>query len=293
MCLMAWSWQPGHAQTLLLAANRDEWLDRPTLPMRWWQPDPQLPVLVLSGRDSRSGGIWLGLSDTGRFAAVTNVRDPGRERPQAPSRGLLPLRYLLGVDPRGEHAMPNRGPGAYAEAVMQDAQNYAGFNLLLGDAACGQLVWLSNHPQALREVEPGLHGLSNAALDTPWPKVVGMKTALAQQVSRELPDQFEALRGALLHDRSAADAALPSTGVSLERERALSASFIRMPGYGTRSSTLLRMEQDGGVHVRELQHQPMPAAPVDFVWNWRARQAHRERLRGAGSGGLPHVDAMR
>ena len=293
MCLMAWSWQPGHAQTLLLAANRDEWLDRPTLPMRWWQPEPSLPVLVLSGRDSRSGGIWLGLSDNGRFAAVTNVRDPGRERPQAPSRGLLPLRYLLGVDPRGEHAMPACSPGAYAEAVMQDAQAYAGFNLLLGDAARGELVWLSNRPQALRDVKSGVHGLSNAALDTPWPKVAGMKAALAQQVSRAAPDQFEALRGALLHDRTAADAELPRTGVSLERERALSATFVRMPGYGTRSSTLLRLDQDGGVRVRELQYQPRAADPVDFVWNWRARQAHRESLHGVGSSGLSHTDAMK
>ena len=293
MCLMTWSWQPGHAQTLLLAANRDEWLDRPTLSMRWWQPEPSLPTWVLSGRDLRSGGIWLGLSDNGRFAAVTNVRDPGRERPQAPSRGLLPLRYLLGVDPRADHAMPACSPGAYAEAVMQDAQAYAGFNLLLGDAVRGELVWLSNHPQALREVEPGVHGLSNAALDTAWPKVVGMKEVLAQQLSREMPDQFEALRNALLHDRTAADAELPRTGVSLEREHALSATFIRIPGYGTRSSTVLRLDRDGGMHVRELQYQPTVADPTDFAWNWRARQAHSESLRGAGSSGLSHPDAMK
>uniref|UniRef100_E6PRG4 NRDE family protein n=1 Tax=mine drainage metagenome TaxID=410659 RepID=E6PRG4_9ZZZZ len=273
MCLIAWSWQPGRPRTLLLAANRDEWLDRPTLPMRWWRPDAAPATEVLSGQDLRSGGIWLGLTRRGRFAAVTNVRDPALERAEAPSRGLLPLRYLLGLHPQVGSIMADCSPAAFAQAVQSSAQAYAGFNLLLGDMRSGAMRWLSNHPQQNCSVAPGLHGLSNAALDAPWPKVQALKAALAESAEvadAERPASFGVLTQALQREQIAPDAALPQTGVSLEWERALSAAFIRMPGYGTRCSTLLRLDFDGSALARELQHQPGIASPPDFVWNWRA-----------------------
>ncbi len=272
MCLIAWSWQPGQPRTLLLAANRDEWLDRPTLPMRWWHPDAALSTEVLSGQDLRSGGIWLGLTRRGRFAAVTNVRDPALERAQAPSRGLLPLRYLLGLHPLDGSTMADCSPAAFAQAVQSCAQAYAGFNLLLGDLRSGAMRWLSNHPLQNCSVTPGFHGLSNAALDTPWPKVRDLKAALAERVKltdAETPVPFDVLIQALQREQIAPDDALPQTGISLDWERALSAAFIRMPGYGTRCSTLLRMDADGGALVREVQHQPGAPSPPDFAWNWR------------------------
>ncbi|MBW4047108.1 MAG: NRDE family protein [Proteobacteria bacterium] len=270
MCLIAWNWQPGTAQPLLLAANRDEWLDRPTLPMRWWRPDPTKPTEILSGRDLRSGGIWLGFTRSGRFAAVTNVRDPGLERPLAPSRGLLALRFLLEQHPKDGTLMPDCAPSHYAAAAQLVAHEYAGFNLLLGDMARSELMWLSNHPASFCRVEPGVHGLSNAALDTPWPKVRALRAALAQQARQAADGQFAALEAALTDQHTAPDAQLPRTGVTPVWERALSAAFIRVPGdpgYGTRCSTLLRTDSDSRIHVREVQHQPAPAEPADFIWN--------------------------
>lgn len=269
MCLIAWSWRPGCTQTLLLAANRDEWMHRPTLPMRWWRPAPSRPDMVLSGQDLRSGGIWLGLGRHGRFAAVTNVRDPSRERPLAPSRGRLPLRYLLGMDPHTGAAMTGCSPHRYAEAVLQRASDDAGFNLLLGDAESGTLVWLSNQPPAMQDVEPGTHGLSNAALNTPWPKVQALKRTIGQQVEESVVSQFTAMTAALHDNRPAPDSELPNTGVSLAWERGLSAPFIRMPDYGTRCSTLLRLDHDGNAHVREIQYPSQTANAADFSWNWR------------------------
>ncbi len=241
MCLLAWSWQPDTDQPLLLAANRDEWLARPTRPMRWWSPRPGRAVL--SGRDLLGGGIWLGLTRDGRFAALTNVREPTPQPPAAPSRGALALQFLLG----------DAAPLEHAQALRAQDAAYAGFNLLLADLRLGQMVWTSNRAPHALVVPPGVHGLSNAALDTPWPKVV----RLCQRVheARALPaaPQSARLFAALADHRCAAAHALPDTGVGAELERALSAAFIRLPGYGTRSSTVLRADAHG-IQVVERQH---------------------------------------
>jgi uncharacterized protein with NRDE domain len=232
--------------------------------MAWWRPDPDAAFELLSGRDLRGGGIWLGVTRDGRFAALTNVRDPARERDAAPSRGSLALNFLRGLHPHTVQPLPRCSPRAYAEAALQQADAYAGFNLLLGDLRAGTLVWASNHPCAWREVEPGCHGLSNAALDTPWPKVVALKSALQTSPS---DGAFEHLAAALRDARTAPDAELPSTGVSRELERDLSAAFIDLPDYGTRSSTLVCADAQR-LHVRELQHDA-PGATADFSWEWR------------------------
>lgn len=243
MGLLAWSWQPGSAQPLLLAANRDEWFARPTRAMRWWSPRPGHSVL--SGRDLLGGGIWLGLSADGRFAALTNVRDRMPAPPRAPSRGALALGFLLG----------DAAPLAHAEALRAGAAAYAGFNLLLGDLRRGEMVWLSNRADRLERVPPGVHGLSNAALNTPWPKLERLRAAVRDARALAGETQLAALRAALLDPARAADAALPDTGVGAELERALSAAFIRLPAYGTRASTLLRADARR-VEVREQQHAP-------------------------------------
>lgn len=258
MCLIGWAWRPDGA--LLLGANRDEWLDRPALPMAWWHAADGTEIL--SGRDLRAGGTWLGLTRAGRFAAVTNVRDPALERPQARSRGDLALRFLCGRAPLDDQTVAE--PGAYAEAALDTPRTWNGFNLLLADLAAGTMVWASNHPPALRRLEPGVHALSNAALDTPWPKVLALRQALEREGAGAPAAGFDALARALGDARPAADALLPRTGVGLEWERALSPAFIRIPGYGTRCSTLLAVGADGAVQVREIQHPG--GARVDFDW---------------------------
>jgi uncharacterized protein with NRDE domain len=241
--------------------------------MRWWRPDVTRATEVLSGRDLRSGGIWLGLTRCGRFAAVTNVRDSKPNPVDAPSRGLLPLRYLLGTRPLDGSPMSDCSPLAYAQALDGSGSTYAGFNLLLGDMRSGTMHWLTNHPGHGCQVMAGIHGLSNAALDTPWPKVEVLKATLAQASDLDDADPFAVLTHAMQNTSTASDADLPQTGVGHEWERALSAAFIRLPGYGTRCTTLVELRFDGSALLRELQHAPEVTSPVDFVWNWRSGES--------------------
>jgi uncharacterized protein with NRDE domain len=233
MCLIAFSWQPGSAEPLRLAANRDEFYARPTLPMHWWADAP-----LLAGRDLQEGGTWLGIARDGRFAALTNVRDPSRQRSGAPSRGRLPLGYLR---------EPGLAPARFIDRLQATAADYNGFNLLLGDLRRSELWWFSNHaPRDTRRLGPGVYGLSNALLDTPWPKVERVRHAL-----HTAADDDDALLQAMLDAQPAPDEALPSTGVSRDWERLLSAPFIRSTHYGTRSTTLLRL---GVGEARVVEH---------------------------------------
>jgi uncharacterized protein with NRDE domain len=234
----------------VLASNRDEFFNRAASPLAWWQPaagdEP-----VLGGRDLSAGGTWLGLQRNGRLALVTNVREPGRNLPDAPSRGDLVLQWLRRADLREQ-----------PEQLLHPPRN--GFNLLGVDLAQGgQGVWLSNRGGSAQTLGAGVHGLSNAALDTPWPKVRQLKRQLATAVPQAsaVPALTAAVFGILADRRTAPDAELPHTGVTLERERLLSALCIRItePGsdravYGTRCSTVVVLEQLGAqqmVHVCE------------------------------------------
>lgn len=224
MCLLAFHWQPGAALPLQLWANRDEFLARSALPTAFWPEHPQ----VLAGRDMQAGGSWMGVTRQGRFAALTNFRDPSL--PPAPrSRGELVTRFLLG----------DETPEAMAHAVHAQAADYGGFNLLLGDA---DSLWITGHgEQQPMAVTPGWHGLSNARLDTPWPKL----TRLLSAVRALPPDTAADTQLALLADTTmAADEQLPDTGVGLMMERLLSPVCIRTPAYGTRNSTWLRLGRD-------------------------------------------------
>ncbi len=221
MCLILVAWRAHPEFPLVVAANRDEFRARPSIGADFWKENPD----VLAGRDLAAGGTWLGFTRQGRFAALTNFRDPAQMRDTAPSRGALVSNFLLGHDT----------PDAYISALTSSAAAYNGFNLLVGDGA--QLVWYSNMGNGKRVLEPGVYGLSNELLDSPWPKVRAAKSALSQSLA-ELPDDA-ALFDLLHDDRRHPDAELPRTGVSLELERMLSAAFISGQDYGTRSSTIL------------------------------------------------------
>ena len=235
MCLILLARDAHPDYRLVIAANRDEFYDRPTAPAARWQDAPS----VLGGRDLQAGGTWLGIDRSGRFAAVTNYRQGRREAAAPRSRGLLVSEFLL-----------NRvEPGPYVERVAAEADLYNGFNLLAGDTR--ELFYFSTRAGPVRALEPGVYGLSNHLLDTPWPKVTSTKSGLEALLSRDpaelVPRLFD-----LLSDRyQAEDHLLPRTGVSLEWERLLSAAFIVSDGYGTRSSTVLLVGLDGRIVFEE------------------------------------------
>lgn len=266
MCLAAIAIAQSPRFPWVLASNRDEFFDRPAAPLAWWQPEGGVAGTtagttasttseVLSGRDLSAGGTWLGLTRTGLLALVTNVREPGRHDPAAASRGALVLQALQAQ--RGGPHGPRDAAGLLAAAAVP--RN--GYNLIVAELNDGAAAWASNRPRPqTRALGAGLFGLSNAALDTPWPKVMLLKQRLgaavaAAQASHELAD---AAFVALADRECALDAALPATGVPLKRERQLSPAFIRIDGrgagtgiYGTRCSTVLIVEQVGA--HREVQ----------------------------------------
>ena len=252
MCLIAFAWQAHAGYPLVVAGNRDEFFARPTAPAAWW-PDGRR----LAGRDLRAGGTWMGVARTGRFAALTNHRDPGAMRTDAPTRGALVGDFL---------ASPDAAPSVLAR-IADEASRYNGFHLVAadwsGDGPAALWIVAGSAEAAPQPVVPGIHALSNARLDTPWPKVVSATAALRRALERDrgldalIEDSF-----ALLGDRTIADDRdLPRTGVSLEIERALSAPFIRMPGYGTRSSTVIVVDRRGRVTFVERTCEP--DSPID------------------------------
>ena len=230
MCLIAFAIGASQRWPLVIASNRDEFLDRPTLPLARWHTDAGTEII--SGRDLRAGGTWLGLTPGGRLAMLTNVRGPASLTGEK-SRGELVTRWL------------DSGAGAGSFAAQIDAAAYGGFNLVLGDFRSGDWHWISNKPGPgleSRALAPGVYGLSNGALDTPWPKTLALKKALYSALAA--PSE-EALNGELMaalrsRQRGGRDE-LPSTGVPLALEEALSSAFVDFPehGYGTRCSTLL------------------------------------------------------
>ncbi|KAF1051891.1 MAG: hypothetical protein GAK43_02200 [Stenotrophomonas maltophilia] len=238
MCLIVFAWQPGQALPLIVAANRDEFYARPTRPLGAWEDAPGL----FAGRDLEAGGTWLGIGAEGRFAALTNVRDPGQ--PLGPrSRGELVADYL-----RGQHS-----PATYLDALATRAAEYSGFNLLLGNPR--ELYFFNSCEGLARAVEPGLHGLSNASLDTPWPKLVRTRDGLG----RHLAGDDDSLLRLLADDWRPEDAALPETGVGMATERLLGAAFIASPNYGTRASSVLRLRADAHWSLVERSFGPLGA----------------------------------
>lgn len=230
MCLIVFAWQVIPGMPLVVAANRDEFYDRPAAPAAWWEDHPQ----IFAGRDLQDGGTWLGIARDGRFAALTNIRAPSEKLPNAPSRGALVANYLAG----------QMTPREYIDEITGNAAAFNGFNLLVGDS--NELIWLTNKKtddvRNGRPLAAGIYGVSNDQLDSPWPKVVRTKAQFASLLCQSAP---EAAFFEMLSDTArASDCRLPKTGVSLELERMLSAVCIDSPTYGTRSSTIVQLRAD-------------------------------------------------
>lgn len=239
MCLLTLAWKVHPRWQLLMVGNRDEFHARPTAPLAVW---PAADGGLLAGRDLRSGGTWAGVGPAGRMAVVTNVRDPLVTQ-AGPSRGALVADYLRGSAPAD----------AFAETLADAAAAYAPFNLLLADTDSCQ--FLGNHPLHRQPLAPGIHGMSNGPLDAPWPKTVRLNVALQAWLDSG-NDALDPLWQALTDTTRADDAALPDTGIGLERERWLSSAFIRSAEYGTRASTIIALDAQGRGFIRERRFDP-------------------------------------
>ncbi len=243
MCLLLFGVKASKSFPIILAANRDEFYQRPTAAMDFWPENPS----ILAGRDLVCGGTWFGVNTRGRFAALTNYRDPAISS-EAPSRGDIIVDFL-----ESKGSIPD-----FLGALKTKSSCYNGFNLLLGDGRT--LYWFSNHNQIISPVPPGIHGLSNHLMDTPWPKVVAGKTALAKAIDTDNLNPSALFK--LLSDSSIpGDSMLPNTGVGLEWERILSPLFIKSPSYGTRSSIIMGITPRGEFKVTERTYFPDENTP--------------------------------
>jgi uncharacterized protein with NRDE domain len=237
MCVvfLALNAHPNHR--LLLIANRDEFFERPTLNLHRWPDFPH----IRGGRDLLGGGTWLGITDAGRFAAVTNFRDPiAKTGPE--SRGELVASFLTSDLP----------PELFTLSIADRAERFSGFNLLAGEinTESTEVYYYSNRGNAAQRLANGTYGLSNALLDTPWPKVVRGKKFFGELLAR--PEvRNEDLFRVLSDDAAAPDSELPDTGIGYEREKALSSIFIQTPGYGTRSSSVISIDQNFAIEFEE------------------------------------------
>lgn len=227
MCLIALAYRVHPRYPLVVMANRDEFLHRPTAAAHFWEDAPQL----FAGRDLQAGGTWMGISRHGRFAALTNHRDLRIPATEGPSRGLLVRQALEEF------------------TVLGDTACYPGFNLLHGGVM--DLRYHSNISGLEVPLGEGVHCLSNALLNTPWPKVQRATRALEQALEGPEAELTGRLFAALADQTPALEEELPNTGLPLEQERALSPIFIRTPGYGTRASTVVLVDRDGLVHYHE------------------------------------------
>ena len=234
MCLVVFAHNSHPNYKFIFAANRDEFYDRPTEQADFWEDQPDL----LAGKDLNGGGTWMGITKSGRFAAITNYRDLSNIKEGAPTRGLLVKDYLLG----------NLSPREYYNEVKNNLSNYNGFNLILGDI--NNLYYFSTHEDGFRQINTGVHGLSNAVLDTPWPKVEKSKNQLSNLMEHQKLHSWELLN--LLNDtRQAKEKDLPDTGVGLEWEKVLSSVFIQSSNYGTRCSTAILVDNNNNVQFAE------------------------------------------
>lgn len=234
MCLILFACHMHPDYPLVLAANRDEFHARPTRSAQWWDDSPNL----LAGQDLTAGGTWLGITDSGRMAAITNYRDPASHNPAARSRGKLTTGFL----------QQQISPADYQEQLQAQRNNYNSYNLLFGSVE--KLHYFSNRGDAPTMLSPGIYGLSNHLLNTPWPKVRRGKQGLAQALKQRKLDP-EPLWQILSDPSPAPDSELPETGIGIEWERTLSAIRIAGDHYGTRTSTLLLARRDGVIHFTE------------------------------------------
>lgn len=254
MCLIFIAYRKHRSYPFVVAANRDEFHERPTAAAAYWEDVPD----ILAGRDLRGGGTWLGVTPTGRFAAVTNYRNPAENRNDAPSRGLLVSDYLKGKS----------SPRQYLLALSRQAEEFNGFSLLVADHT--ELCYYSNRSPGIRELDAGVYGLSNHLLDTPWPKIQNGKRAIEQILLQEEIAPGQLLE--LLANRSPArDPELPDTGIGTELERRLSSIFITGNDYGTRSSTAFLLHENDNAMFLERTHDPSSTEYSDTRHSFRVQ----------------------
>ncbi len=248
MCLIVFAWRVIPGVPVIAVANRDEFYDRPSAPAAPWPEHPN----VIAGRDLMFGGSWMGVTRDGpngpRFAALTNIRAPEERRTDAPSRGALVADFLKG----------DLDAQAYLDSIAAQADAYNGFNLVLGDR--DNLYWFSNRggddPRNGKALEPGrIYGVSNGLLDAPWPKVLRTKAQFASLLCQGAPE--DAYFEMLADTTRAPDVRLPETGVPLEVERMLSPVCIESPGYGTRTSTVVKLYTNAPPELLERSVQPI------------------------------------
>jgi len=258
MCLLVMAWRSHARYRLVVAANRDEYHARESAPLGAWHDSPG----ITGGRDLQAGGAWFAVDPRRRFGIVTNFREFGRRRRSAPSRGGLIPAYLS-ADP---------GPGGFLGPLEVDAPGYAGFNLLLGDR--DSLWYASNRADRFaRELPPGIYGLSNEFLDTPWPKLVRVRERLANLLSDPVAEDRHVLVAALfaaLADREpASPESLRNSDLSPEWARKLSAPFVLDPAYGTRCSTVLTISHDDELAMleRRFDAQGDPSGETEYALN--------------------------
>jgi uncharacterized protein with NRDE domain len=234
MCTILFAYDYHPRYQLVVAANRDEFYQRPTSPAAFWLDNPD----ILAGRDLKEGGTWMGITTSGRFAALTNYRDPASFKPEARSRGHLVKNYLNS----------NLMPESYIADLVDGGSSYNGFNLLMGTNE--SMYYYSNREKIIRNIPAGVHGLSNALLNTPWPKVTGGIKAFATLLQHD-DIKAEQLFTMMTNREQPHDQELPRTGVSLEMERMLAPMFVMSPNYGTCLTTVILVERNHNVQFWE------------------------------------------
>ena len=232
MCLILFAWQQHADYPLIAIANRDEYYARPSQDAHWWEDAD-----IFAGRDLEAGGTWLGVNRRGHFAAVTNVREPGGMQSGSRTRGELTHDFLK----------RNDDAEIYLQQLAEHDQDYAGFNLLLGDST--GMWFYSNRERQIRRIEAGVYGVSNGSFDEPWPKLKSGRAELSAMLDGTI--QHDRLLEILTDHRTAEDHELPDTGVALDVERLLSSRFIRSTGYGTRACTVVTFDRDQCIEFSE------------------------------------------
>ena len=239
MCLIVFANNVHPKYKFIFAANRDEFYNRPSSQANFWKENSE----ILAGRDLQAGGTWMGITKKGKFAAITNFRDLKNHRNDAPSRGKLTVDFLAN----------NIHPEEYYGFLKSDLNKFNGFNLILGNI--DELYYFSNKNEALKKLEPGIHGISNALLNTPWPKVEKSKKQLEALFGQNEIHPNEVMN--ILYDKNKADDDdLPDTGVGIELERMLSPVFIKSEKYGTRCSNVVLVDRDNTVSFIEKSYLP-------------------------------------
>ncbi|MDX1640928.1 MAG: NRDE family protein [Balneolaceae bacterium] len=237
MCLIVFSYKDHPRYPFILATNRDEFYDRPTEPAHVWNTSPKM----LAGKDKKAGGTWLGISETGRFAALTNYRQMDDIKEDTTSRGIIVKDFLLS----------DSNPRKYLLELQNNGENFNGFNLIAG--FFDDLYYISNKKEGVYKIKPGIHAISNAFLNTPWPKTEQASELFKNILDEEEPEEEHLFR-MLQNDERYPIEELPDTGLPKETEKAVSSIFIKTDNYGTRSSTVVTFDDKRNVHFAERSY---------------------------------------